>query len=39
VGRVADAAVKDAAAVEANNLLLVGLLDDANHCTAAVAAV
>jgi glutathione S-transferase len=29
VCRVADAAVKDAAAVEANNVLLVGLLDDA----------
>jgi glutathione S-transferase len=26
---IADAAVKDAAAVEANNVLLVGLLDDA----------
>jgi hypothetical protein len=33
----ADAAVKGAAAVEANSVLLVGLLDDADHCGAAAA--
>jgi hypothetical protein len=35
VCRVADAAVKAAAAVEANNVLLVGLLDHGYHCTGA----